>query len=213
MPGGPSIKRTTRSAITTLTSTEIEALPSTVSDAVSAHKYLTKKNLCFETEPYTLTHLTSILLQITQISGSIPLPVTTAIRAAVFLLKQHVADEITETVSKQITETVTKQITEAVTVKLVDHVVAAIAPQVAKILTASESLAETTKLQHQIGERIDLDRDINAATERITNATDTLSSSIDDCRNAFNLLSPSLDATQDRINSLSNQFNSQIINS
>lgn len=141
MPGGPSTKRTTRSTnVVLLTSAEIEAQPSTVNDAASAHLYLKKKSLCHATEPYTLNHLISVLLQITQISGSIPLPVLTAIRSVIFLLKRHEADEIAETVALQVSTTVAQQISDSITTKLVDHVIAAIAPQVAKILIASESL-------------------------------------------------------------------------
>ncbi|KAG1864425.1 hypothetical protein F4604DRAFT_1683421 [Suillus subluteus] len=105
MPGGPSVKRITRSSNVTLTSLEIEAQPSTVTDAASAH--------------------------ITQISGATPLPVLTAIRSVVYLLKQHVIDEISEAAAQQITTTVAQQVMESITEKLVDHVIAAIAPQVA----------------------------------------------------------------------------------
>ncbi|KAG1777029.1 hypothetical protein EV702DRAFT_1226839 [Suillus placidus] len=269
MPGGPSSKRITRSSNVTLTSSEIEAQPSTVIDAASAHLYLKKKSLCHATEPYTLTHLISVLLQITQISGSTSLPVLTAIRSVIFLLKQHAIDETAEAVAKQVTKTVAQQISDSITTKLVDHVVAAIAPQVARILTASESLEhmaqsieqsrpqltepdsssvtltpltlltpqimeqitttlapqidqltstsnslthtleETTQLRKLVTDRVDLDRDINASADRITHATDTLFSAIEDCQNSIDLISPSLETTQQRLNTLSTQILSQ----
>lgn len=263
MPGGPPTKRTTRSSNITLTAPEIEAQPSTVTDAASAHSYLKKKSLCHATEPYTLNHIISVLLQIMQISGSTPLPVITAIRSVVFLLKQHVVDEIMDAAARQITTTVAQQVTDTITAKLVDHVIAAIAPQVARILSASESLENsiqktkqhktlpdypdtevektkqlteltpqiidhimtainpqieqltstsdslstslenTSKIHQILGECMDLDRDINAAADRITNATDTVHSAIEDCHSSINRLSPSLETTQDQIHLLS----------
>ncbi|KAG1887676.1 hypothetical protein F4604DRAFT_1674860 [Suillus subluteus] len=269
MPGGPSAKRITRSSNVPLTSLEIEAQPSTVTDAASAHIYLKKKSLCHATEPYTLNHLISVLLQIMQISGATPLPVLTAIRSVVYLLKQHVIDEISEAAAQQITTTVAQQVMESITGKLVDHVIAAIAPQVARILSASETLEETiqkteqlrtsldrpdleeeiltkltqlapqildhimmainpqieqlaltsnslsislegaTKIHQAPGEYIDLDRDINAVAARITNATDTIHSAIEDCHDSINRLSPSLETTQDQIHLLSTQLLNQ----
>ncbi|KAG2119714.1 uncharacterized protein F5147DRAFT_647611 [Suillus discolor] len=256
MPGGPSAKRIMRSTNVILTPTEIEAQPSTVTDAASAHLYLKKKSLCHATKPYTITHLILVLLQITQISGSIPLPVLTAIRSVVFLLKQHVIDEISMAAAQQIAQTVARQVSDSVTTKLVDHIVATIAPQVAHLLTASEklenliektenpktlinevdqdtdtnpvtpkiidhittamapqlerlsstssslskSLEEATKIYWKLDEQVDLDHDINAAAERITNTTDTICSAIKDCHNSINLLSASLKLTQESIN-------------
>ncbi|KAG3230002.1 hypothetical protein P692DRAFT_20700839, partial [Suillus brevipes Sb2] len=214
MPGGPSIKRTTRSTNVILTSSEIEAQASTVNDATSAHLYLKKKSLCHATEPYTINHLISVLLQITQISGSTPLPVLTAIISVIFLLKQHETDEIAEAVATQVSTSVTQNISDSITTKLVDHVIATIAPQIARILTASESLEhaaqkETEQLRKLVENRIDLDRDIDASEDRITLATDTLLCAIEDCQNSIDLVTPSLETTQQRLNTLSLQFLTQ----
>ncbi|KAG2741121.1 hypothetical protein P692DRAFT_20691751, partial [Suillus brevipes Sb2] len=205
MPGGPSTKRTTRSSIITLTSTEIEAQANTVFDATSAHSFLKKKSLCHATEPYTLNHIISVLLQITQISGSTPLPVITAIRSVVFLLKQHVVDEISEATACQISNTVAQQVTDTVATKLVDHIDQL--TSTSKSLTSS--LENASKINQVLGECIDLDRDITAAADRITNATDTIYSAIEDCHNSINRLSPSLETTQDQIHLLSSQLSDQ----
>lgn len=106
MPGGPFIKRTTTLTNITLTPLEIEAQPSTVTDAASTHSFLKKKSLCHETKPYTLNHLISVLLQIMQIFSSMPLPVITTIRSIIFLLRQHVVDEISEAAANQISSMV-----------------------------------------------------------------------------------------------------------
>ncbi|KAG2739629.1 hypothetical protein P692DRAFT_20644775, partial [Suillus brevipes Sb2] len=163
---------------------------------------------------YTLNHIISVLLQITQISGSTPLPVTTAIRSVVFLLKQHVVDEISDAAACQISTTVAQQVTDSVATKLVDHhIMTAINPQIDQLTTTSNSLTSSlenaSKIHQMIGESIDLDRDITAAATRITNATDTIYSAIEDCHNAIDRLSPSLETTQDQIRLLSMQLMDQ----
>ncbi|KAG2356878.1 hypothetical protein BDR07DRAFT_1491357 [Suillus spraguei] len=66
------------------------ALPNDVMDTTSVETFLASKLLCLEGQPFTLTHLSSILFHITQMSTTTPVPVTAAVRAVVFLLRKHV---------------------------------------------------------------------------------------------------------------------------
>ena len=182
---------------------EIEAMPNAVKDIESAEKYLSSKLLCHINEPFTLTHLISCLFHITQISSAIPLPVTTAIRAVAFIMKKHAACEIAEAAAHHLSDTLSPRI--------VDHVIASIAPQVAKILIASESLAksmEESELNRATleKERTEKEQELSIAADRIQDAADTIFSSVEDCQNAISLLSPSLNATQERLNTLSKQI-------
>ncbi|KAG0696427.1 hypothetical protein DFH29DRAFT_1072095 [Suillus ampliporus] len=92
----------TRGSNKPATQAEIEALPITVTDRKTAEQYLTQILIC-------------------QMSGKTPLPVITAIRAAAFILKKHIACEIAEAAAKQLSDNLTPHI--------VQHVIAAIAPQ------------------------------------------------------------------------------------
>jgi flagellar biosynthesis/type III secretory pathway chaperone len=203
MPGGPSIKRTTRSTNVILTSSEIEVQASTVNDATSAHLYLKKKSLCHATEPYTINHLISVLLQITQISGSTPLPVLTAIRSVIFLLKQHETDEIAEAVATQVSASVTQNISDSITTKLVDHVIAAIAPQIARILTASKSLEHAAQsIESSKPLSSNPDSDSNSATiaqltpQILEQITATLTPQLDQLTSTSKSLTNSLEETE-----------------
>jgi len=129
--------------------------------------------------------------------------VITAIRAVAFILKRHSACEIADVAAKQLIDNLTPH--------LVNNVIAAIAPQVARILTTSESLTSTVeqadKLYHSIkAERDENDESTLIAAVRLEEATNDLYTSVEDCHNAMKLLTPSLDATQDRINHLSKQM-------
>lgn len=125
----PTQGATTRcSAKQALSQNDIEKLPSIVMDPISTEQYLSLNLLCHLDELFTLIHLISTLFHITQLPKT-SLPVVTAIRATVFLLKKHTTDEIAETVACQLSNTLTS--------KSVDHIIATIAPQVAKILNVS----------------------------------------------------------------------------
>lgn len=200
---GLNTRRTTRSAIS---QNDIESMASNVKDSESGKQYLISKLICNIDQPFTLTHLISVLFQITQMSSTIPLPVTSAIRAVAFLLKDHVACEIADSAATRLTDVLTP--------RLVDHVIAAIAPQVASILTTSEALRDTlvqaTTLQNTINrERDEQEGDLKVAAERFEEAADTLYESIEDCNNSYKLLTPSLEFTQDRLNNLSTQLSQQ----
>ncbi|KAG1860100.1 hypothetical protein F4604DRAFT_1684477 [Suillus subluteus] len=100
----PSTRKTVRSQTTV---EEIMAIRSTVMDTESAEAYLESKLLCQVGQPYTLSHLSTILFHITQMSTVTPVPVNAAIRAVAFLLKKqiiagiHVASEsLAETAQK-----------------------------------------------------------------------------------------------------------------
>src|SRR5437588_1735438 len=145
---GPNTRKTTRTPITQL---EIETIPSEVTDFTSAEKYLSKIQLSQSDEPFTLTHLTSILLHITQLSVNTPLPVITATRAVAFILKKHTACEIASAAAKQLTDTLSSRI--------VNNVIGAIAPQVANVLSTSESLTSTLEQANRLYQSIKAERD------------------------------------------------------
>ncbi|KAG1724572.1 uncharacterized protein EDB91DRAFT_1255165 [Suillus paluster] len=98
------------------------------------------------------------------------------------------------------------------TPKILDHIMAVMAPQLEQLSSTfnllSHSLEEVVKTRQKIDERVDLDRDINAAADQITNATD-IYSAIEDCHTSINLLIPSLELTQEYIHSLSMQLLTQ----
>jgi hypothetical protein len=199
-PNGPNTRRTTRNPTTV---EEIEASQSCVTDTESAEKFLSTKLLCQEGQPYSAVHLSTILFHITQMSSATPLPVNTAIRAVAFLLKRHVAYEIAEVAAKHLSDMLAPRI--------VDHVIAAIAPQVATVHNASETLSLTITQAKEIHHSLKLEREekeesVQIVAERIEEAADALFSSVEDCQNALKVLTPSLDATQDRINHLSTQM-------
>ncbi|KAG2047763.1 hypothetical protein BDR06DRAFT_963504 [Suillus hirtellus] len=75
---GPNTWRTTR---TNISLEEIIATPNNIMDTDSAEKFLASKLLYHGGQPYTLTHLISILFHITQMSSVTLVPVTAAIRA------------------------------------------------------------------------------------------------------------------------------------
>ncbi|KAG0700623.1 hypothetical protein DFH29DRAFT_1000959 [Suillus ampliporus] len=155
---------TRRSSRATLTQEEIEKIPNTVTNIDTAEDYLSKNLLCHVGKPYTLTHLISVLFHATQLKG-VPLPAASAMRAADFILKKHTAY----------------------------HVIAALAPQIAKVLNASKTMAGS-------------ENEVQTAAGRIEAAADALYESVKDCHNAMKLLSPSLDSTQQCLNTLSTQL-------
>jgi len=182
-----------------LTQESIEALPNVVNSPESAEKFLIKKLLCHEDEPFTLTHLVSTLFHITQISPATPLPVVTAIRAVAFLLKKHAVCEIADTVSQQIST--------ALIPHLVDNFIGAIAPQIAKVLTASESLDKTLEkieLEHKISDREREERNENAliAAERLEDAADLCFVSLSECNKAITSLNPAMEQVTEKLNSI-----------
>jgi hypothetical protein len=115
-------------------------------------------------------------------------------------------------------------LTDTLTTCLVDHTIAALAPQVANVHAALESLAKTAQKTedsllvtldkaerlHQIAreERMEQEGGVSIAAEHLKEAADALYSSVKDCQNALKILTPSLDATQDHINQLSSQLSS-----
>lgn len=213
--GGPNTRRTIR---TQPTAEEIIATPNNVMDTDSAEKFLSSKLLCQEGQPYSLTHLVSILFHITQMSATTPLPVVSAIRAVAFILKKHTACEIAEAAARQLADT----LSDAITGKIVDHAIAALAPQIASLHSASEALAVTAKNAedtlttsldkteriHRLAkdERTEQEGGVSIAAERLEEVADALYASVSDCQNAINVLAPSLDVTQERVNRLSTQM-------
>ncbi|KAG2744744.1 hypothetical protein P692DRAFT_20744161, partial [Suillus brevipes Sb2] len=199
----PSTGITTRqSKKSTLTQEEIEVTPSTVMNIENAEDYLNKNLLCHSDQPFSITHIISVLFHITQLKA-IPLPAIEAIRAVAFILKKHEANEIAEIVAENITDNLAP--------KIVDHIIAAIAPQVAKILTSSESLdntlKEAEKIRHSLErEREEKDGEKETAAERIEEAANTLHDSIEECKNSIKLISPSIEKTNERLTEVSQQI-------
>lgn len=203
---GPPATRSSNTAKTPLPQEDIEAIASAVKDYDSAEQYLASTLLRQADEPLTLPHLVGILFQITQMVKPTPHPVINTIRAVAFILKQQVASQLAETVAQQITESLSPRI--------VNSIIAAIAPQVASILTTSktlrDTLAQSTMLQNSISrERDEQEGELKVAAERFEEAVDMLYESIEDCNNSYKLLTPSLEFTQDRLNTLSTQLSQQ----
>ncbi|KAG1824333.1 uncharacterized protein BJ212DRAFT_1475637 [Suillus subaureus] len=144
-------RKTTRS---TLPQATIEAMPNTVKNTSSGKKFLESKLLSLINEPCTLTHLISILFQISQMSSSTLASVTAAIRAVAFIMKDHEANEIVEKVVDQVAAKAAEQIMDSLTTRLVNHVITAISPQVALVHTVSQSLTtsleQATRLQNTL---------------------------------------------------------------
>ncbi|KAG1800131.1 hypothetical protein EV424DRAFT_1352180 [Suillus variegatus] len=179
---GITTRQTRRS---TISQEDIEALPSTVMNINHAKDYLAKNLLCHIDQPFTLCHITSTLFHITQLKA-ILLPAIEAIRAVVFILKSHEANEIAELVSEHISTNLTPKIAE--------HVVAAIAPQVARILTTSENLDSTLKEADRLRTTIEREKDernsdLNTVAEHLEEATGNLFESIEECNKSMKLLS------------------------
>ncbi|KAG0707967.1 hypothetical protein DFH29DRAFT_871225 [Suillus ampliporus] len=140
---GPTTQQTNKNP---LLQNKIEALSSAVTNYKAAEQFLTKNILSLTDEPFTLTHMISILLQITQICNITPLPVVAAIRVTAFILKKHIVDEM----ALEIASEVACQITNTLTPHISNHVVGAIAPQMAKLLTTSDQMTVTLTRTEEI---------------------------------------------------------------
>lgn len=201
----PSANVTTRQTRKSApTQDDIEALPSTIKNTVNAEEYLKKNLLCHIDEPFTLTHLISVLFHITQLKA-VPLPAVEAIRAVAFIMKKHEANEIAETITDQITNNLSPRIAE--------YVIAAIAPQVAKILSTSESLENTLKEAERMRTMIEREEEerkgeTTTAAERFEEAADTLHESMETCSKTLKSLEPNLSKIQERIDELCLQLTS-----
>lgn len=186
LTNGITICQTRKSA---LSQEDIEALPYIIMNTNQAKKYLAKNLLYHFNQQFTLYHITSTLFHITQLKA-IPLPVIEAIRSVAFILKLYKANKIAELASKHITTNLTPKIAE--------HVIAAIAPQVVKILTMSESLNNIFMESDRI--RLMMEREteerngnMNTAVEHFKETVGKLLDSIEECKRSMKLLLPSLD--------------------
>ncbi|KAG2103733.1 uncharacterized protein F5147DRAFT_775860 [Suillus discolor] len=88
------------------------------------------------------------------------------------------------------------------------------APQMAKLLTASDQLSDTVERTEavrkaMVNDRDEMDDGLQISASRIETVADELHTSVEDCQNALKLLSPSLDTTQERLNTLSTQLLTQ----
>jgi hypothetical protein len=106
-------------------------------DTTSAEAYLSAKLLSQSGQPYTLTHLSSILFHITQMSATTPLPVIMAVQPVTFLLKKHTACEIAEVTALQLSSTLAPQI--------IEQVIASIKPQMENICEATKNIKDSTQ--------------------------------------------------------------------
>lgn len=190
-------------------------MANTVKNTDSGKKYLESKLLCLIDEPFTLTHLISILFQIMQMSGTIPATAIAAIWAVAFIMKNHVMDEIAEQVAEtaagKVTDRVAKHITESISAKMVDHVIAAISPQVTLVHFTSQSLSslleQATKLHTKIErERTEGENNVRTAVERIEESADALFSYVKTCQGALKFLGPSLEIMHNQVNTMSQKL-------
>ncbi|KAG2076439.1 hypothetical protein BDR04DRAFT_1148882 [Suillus decipiens] len=120
---------------------DILALPNDVMDTADVEKFLASKLLCLKDQPFTATHLSTILFHITQMSLATLTSVIAAIRAVAFLLQKQVICEITKTAAN----TLATSLTESISSCLIDHTITALAPHIASIHVASEALSKTAQ--------------------------------------------------------------------
>ena len=164
-----------------------------VKDTEGEALYLSKNLLCLVDQPFTIKHLATTLLHISQIKG-VPLPAIEAIRTVAFLLECEVSTKIAEAVTSQICNNLTKEVAS--------QVITAITPHVAKLLTANEAL--TTKINfldliHASASET-LNRETMTTTvEKVVTTADTLTTGITSVKEVVDQLTPSLAATQDSI--------------
>lgn len=208
---GPNTRHTTRHPTS---SADIEAMSNTVMNTATAEAFLSYKLLCHKNEPYTLSHLTSILFHITQMSANMPVPVTSAIRAVAFILKKHAACEIAKTAAEQLASELVPQLTAQLKETLSSHTTdlqattARLAASIQQIDTNLAPTMEAAERMHKLlkDEREEKEADARIAADRIEEAVNELQSSVDDYRTSLKSLAPSLTTTQDRINHLSAQL-------
>lgn len=185
-----------------------------VMDTATAEAFLSYKLLCHMNEPFTLSHLTSVLFHITQMSANIPLPVTSAIRAVAFILKKHSACEIMKATAEQLASDLVLQLTAQLKDSISHHVnelqattecIATSAQQIDSTLAPTVEAAERLHklLKDECEEKED---DARIAADRIEEAMNDLQSSVDNYCTSLKSLTPSLTTTQDCINQLSAQL-------
>ncbi|KIK13671.1 hypothetical protein PISMIDRAFT_17819 [Pisolithus microcarpus 441] len=134
--GGPT-RPTTRSSTTPLAEI-INSQDENVRDALSARNFLDKIQYTIPGEPMTAEHLSQALFYITQMKGITP-TARSAIRSAAYPVQDLSASATAQAIIKDISS------------KLENSLVAAISPQVAKILSAADSLKDTNqKLESSI---------------------------------------------------------------
>lgn len=171
-----------------------------VMDTATAEAFLSYKLLCHMNEPFTLSHLTSILFHITQMSANIPLPVTSAIRAVAFILKKHSACEIMKATAKQLASDLVLQLTAQLKDSISHHVnelqattecIATSAQQINSTLAPTVEAAERLHklLKDECEEKED---DARIAADRIEEAMNDLQSSVDNYCTSLKSLTPSL---------------------
>ncbi|KAG1883271.1 hypothetical protein F4604DRAFT_1677619 [Suillus subluteus] len=193
---------------------DIEAMSNSVMDTTSAEAFLTSKLLCHSNQPFTLSHLTSILFHITQMSTGTPLPVITAIRAVTFILKKYTACEIANAAAEQLATAIVLQLTtqlkEVIVLQLEDmqatsEHLADSAKQISESLTPT---IENVERMHRLlkAEREEREDDAKIAADRVEEAVNELHSSVEECQKSLKMLTPSLESTQDCINQLSTQL-------
>ncbi|KAN0094967.1 hypothetical protein V8E55_003254 [Tylopilus felleus] len=102
-----------------------------VKDAESGAAYLEKTLLSLVGHSFTIEHLATVLLHITQLNG-VPLLAVEAIRAVAFLLEREAITRIAEAVATQIKTELSKEVAS--------HVITAISPHVVNFLNANKLL-------------------------------------------------------------------------
>ena len=164
----------------------------------SGKAFLEKSPFCHPGEHLSNDKLILTLFHITQYPG-IPRTAIEGLRAVALLLEEGATP-------KPLDESI-QQFKEAISTSLTAHVIAALSPQVAAILTTSETLkANVTDIIQAkkafIEETQRTPESATAAATRAEEAADAVLSSIGDVKNAIELLAPSLNATQDSINTM-----------
>ncbi|KAG2135956.1 hypothetical protein DEU56DRAFT_947116 [Suillus clintonianus] len=185
-----------------------------VKDKESSIIFLEKSPFCQSGEPISNESLILTILHITQYTG-IPRIVIEGLRAVAILLEDVLLSGApTESPTHQISESfstlISTQIIADLTTSLSTHVIAAISPQIATILTASESLKsnidDLAKLNNALevnSKHANENPSAMAAATRAEQTADAVMNSITDVKKAIESLTPSISATQSSIKQIS----------
>jgi hypothetical protein len=185
-----------------LTKDEIIQQEFDVKDTDSGITFLEKSPFRQPGEPLTNESLHLTILHITQYPG-IPRTAVEGLRAVALIL-ESIPSPPTNTSDETM-----QQFRDHLTSSLTEHVIAAISPQIASILTASESLKANALEIAQMKKTLEdnqPDSGASKAASRAEVAADAVLSSIADVKNAIEILAPSLNATQDSINKISSSI-------
>ncbi|KAG1864070.1 hypothetical protein C8R48DRAFT_672786 [Suillus tomentosus] len=184
-----------------LTRDEIMLQEYDVKDKESSVTFLEKSPFRHLDEPMSNESLILTILHITQYTG-IPRTAIEGLRAVTILLKDNLNNtqsptSTTQQLAESLTTSLSAQVVADLSSSLSAHVIAAISPQIASILTTSESLkSNVEKLEkfkldlEATSENTNTTTSASAAATRVEKAADAVLNSISDVKNALLTVHP-----------------------